>query len=86
MEFEADEADFYAAPFPGAHRFTDGVPNVAGFPNPRDTDFVNAILDLVAMDTRGAGVSSAIYFESSALLDASTLPSVAESTPPISSS
>ncbi|MCB9626667.1 MAG: hypothetical protein H6725_04785 [Sandaracinaceae bacterium] len=80
MDFEADDADFYAAPFPGAHRFTDGVPNVAGFPNPRGTDFVNAMLDLVVADSRGAGVSSAVYFESTALIDQSTLPDVEGST------
>lgn len=79
MDFEAPPTEFYAAPFPGAHRLTDGVPDMTGFPNPRDNDFVRAMLDVISADNRGAGVSSAIYFESTAPLDAATLPTVEES-------
>ncbi len=79
MDFEAPPDDFYAAPFPGAHRFTDGIPDLRGFPNPRDMDFVTAMLDVIATDNRGAGLSSGIYFESRSALDPTTLPSVEES-------
>jgi hypothetical protein len=80
MDFEAPPTDFYAAPFPGAHRFTNGFPDMTGFPNPRDNDFVRAMLDVIDTDYyRGAGVSSAVYFESTALIDAATLPSVEQS-------
>lgn len=79
MDFAAERTDFLAAPFPGAHRFTDGDPDLTGFPNPRDIDFVNAMLAVIEADNVGAGVSSAVYFESTLLLDAATLPSVEES-------
>lgn len=74
------EAEFFDAPFPSdARRDTSGKPIVTGFPNPQAIFLVDRVLDIVAKDTDGFGVSSGIFFRATAGIDPASLPSLTAS-------
>jgi hypothetical protein len=73
-------AAFFDAPFPSdARRDAAGKPVVAGFPNPKGVFLVDRILDLIARDADGFGLSSGVFFRASAPLDPASLPDLASS-------
>ncbi len=72
--------DFFSSPFPSdARRGPDGRPDIAGFPNPSAIVLVDRVLDVIRADAKGFGVSSGVFFEATAALDATSLPSLEDS-------
>ena len=86
MDFSED-AGFYSAPFPSAHRRkADGRVDLTGFPNPNDQKFVTDALAVITEAARGFGLSTATYFQLDGEVDVAQFPSVAasvETTSPI---
>jgi hypothetical protein len=75
-----EDTGFFDAPFPSdARRDANGRPIVTGFPNPQAIFLVDRVLDMVASDTDGFGISSGIFFRATAALDPTSLPSLAGS-------
>jgi hypothetical protein len=74
------ETGFFDAPFPSdARRDASGRPIVTGFPNPQAIFLVDRVLEIVANDTDGFGISSGIFFRATAEIDPATLPELAAS-------
>ncbi len=81
-----DGSGFFDAPFPSdARRRADGRPDVTGFPNPQANELVSKVLSVLENDAEGFGVSSGIFFRTTAALDPATLPTLAGSVEPTSS-
>jgi len=76
MDFQS--ADFWAAPFPSAHRVVGGAVDLSGFPNPDGVAFVEDTLALLE-GAPAFGRTSAIYFPLDHAPDPATLPSLAAS-------
>jgi hypothetical protein len=76
MDFQGTEG-FYASPFPNDSR------TLAGFPNPNANLLANRVIAMLA-DPGGFGLTSGVFFETSAALDATDLPSLAGSVAPTS--
>ena len=75
--------DFYAAPFPNEmRRRADGSVDMSGFPNPNGIALVDQLLGILNADSNGFGMTSAVYFSTTAPLDPSTLPDMRKSTQP----
>ena len=84
MHFDRPSS-FYDAPFPSDDlRNADGTPNVAGFPNPSVIGLVDQV-KAIAGRAHGFSTSSAVYFTTTAPIDPSKLPTMAESVTPQSS-
>ncbi|MEP7120551.1 MAG: hypothetical protein ABJE95_06570 [Byssovorax sp.] len=74
------KSGFYGAPFPGDFRLaTDGHVDLADFPVAGATDLVKRILAILRADARGFSTTSGIFFQLTASLQATDLPSVADS-------
>ncbi len=81
-----DGAEFFDAPFPSdARRDDSGRPVVTGFPNPQAIFLVDRVLEIVANDADGFGVSSGIFFRTTDALDSGSLPTLAGSVEPTAS-
>lgn len=67
---------FYAAPWPSdARRLADGRPDLSGFPNPDNVDFLTQTLAVLERDADGFAVSAMVSFAMSGALDPASLPS-----------
>lgn len=80
VDFDAD--GFYASPFPSDHRYKDGRLDLDDFPNPRRLELVRSIRQAAAKETNGFGVTSAVYFSTTAPVDTAALPDVLASVEP----
>ncbi|TNE43234.1 MAG: hypothetical protein EP343_34055 [Deltaproteobacteria bacterium] len=66
---------FFDAPFPSEDlRGDNNHIHLSGFPNPNNVGFVQSLVDIIQNDSRGFGVSSAIFLKMSGPLDATLLP------------
>ena len=75
-------AGFYLAPFPSESlRREDGGISMAGFPR-EGADIIRAMLDIVESDADGFGVSSAVYFQTTAPIDVEALGGLSDSVAP----
>jgi hypothetical protein len=78
MEYDAE--GFFDRPFPSdARRDASERPILTGFPNPFAIELVDRVLEIVARDTDGFGVSSGIFFRIPGRLDPASLPTLAGS-------
>jgi len=71
MDFESE--DFYAAPFPSAHR---PHTEMTRFPNPDDIDFVTRSALLAAEGKDGFGTTSGVFFQLQGEISKTNLPSI----------
>jgi hypothetical protein len=71
---------FFDAPFPSdVRRDAAGRPVVAGFPNPNGVFLVDEVLEVLARDADGFGVSSGAFLRTDSAVDPSSLPTLAGS-------
>jgi hypothetical protein len=78
MEFDR-VGGFYSGPFPSDDLLrADGTIDLAGFPNPGGASLIASALSL-ASTTGGFAVSAGSFFQTSAAVDPSSLPTLAES-------
>lgn len=71
------KSGFYGAPFPGDYRLgKDGHVDLDDFPVPNATDLVKRILGILRADALGFSTTSGIFFQLSAAIRASDLPTV----------
>ncbi|MEM9692752.1 MAG: hypothetical protein AAGA56_09420 [Myxococcota bacterium] len=78
MDFSASA--FYAAPFPSDHRLVDGRVRLEGLPGDLDNDLAQKILGLLDGRADGFGTTSGIFLQTSAAVDAQSLPTLTSST------
>lgn len=83
MRFGAQE-DFFAAPFPSAHRVDPGSGRIAlgDFANPQRIELVQRIVDVLQSDADGFGLTTGMFFRLSAAPTSLRLPALFESLQP----
>lgn len=78
-----DGAGYFDAPFPSEHRRrADGTLDVSGFPNPLRSELLTKVAQILRRDVDGFGLTSGIYFQLTAAIDAGALPDLAGTTRP----
>lgn len=80
VRFDPSTADgFFGAPWPSdTRREADGSLDLTGFPGRATLPLADLVLSMGATATRGFGTNSAIYFQTDAPVDESSVPVVAE--------
>lgn len=82
LDFARAGEDFYAAPWPGAHRLREGRVDLGAFPNPDGIPLVADLVGLLHDRATGAATTSGLHIRLREPLDPASLPSLAASTEP----
>lgn len=79
--FNLESDDFFDIPFPSVLRMNkDGKVDISSFPNPRNVEWIERLINSINGLYSGFGTNTAIYFRFSGPIDTSTLPQNFEAT------